>query len=393
MIPICDLKPQYQALKSEIDAAMQQVAADSHYVLGPNVKALEKEIAEYCHCDDAAGVGNGTDALHLALRALKIGPGDEVITTPFTFVATTEAIGIVGASPAFVDIDPRTFNIDPNRIEAAITPRTKAIIPVHLYGQPCDMDAIMDIARRKGLYVVEDCAQAIGATFKGRRVGSFGDAGCLSFFPSKNLGCFGDGGMVVSNNREVYERVEMLRRHGGKVKYHHCELGLNSRLDEMQAAILRVKFKHLEAWTECRRHNAFRYNRLLANLDGVQCPRELSYNGPVVPFVAPTSHISPLRSVYHQYTVLVDDREAVMQHLNQAGIGNMIYYPVPLHLQEVHANLGQGPGSFPLAEAAARRCVSLPMFPELTAEQQSRVVAGMSAALAGKSRHRMLLSA
>ncbi len=381
MIPICDLKPQYQALKTEIDAAMQQVAADTHYVLGPNVKALEKEIAEYCQCADAAGVGNGTDALHLALRALRVGPGDEVITTPFTFVATTEAIGIVGATPAFVDIDPRTFNMDPNRIEAAITPRTKAIIPVHLYGQPCDMDAIMDIARRKGLHVVEDCAQAIGATFKGRRVGSFGDAGCLSFFPSKNLGCFGDGGMVVSNNREVHERVEMLRRHGGKVKYHHCELGLNSRLDELQAAVLRVKFKHLETWTESRRQNAFRYNRLLNSLEGVQCPRELSYHGPIVPMVPPTAHNSPIRGVYHQYTVLIDNREAVMQQLNQMGIGNMVYYPVPLHLQEVHANLGQGPGSFPLAEAAARRCLSLPMFPELTVEQQTQVVASLTAAL------------
>ena len=253
MIPVCDLKQQYRSLKSEIDAAMQQVAADAHFILGPNVKSLEKEIAAYCDCAHAAGVANGTDALHLALRALRIGPGDEVITTPFTFVATTEAIGIVGARPVFVDIDPHTFNIDPAKIEAAITPRTKAILPVHLYGQPCEMDAIMEIAERHGLYVVEDCAQAIGATYKGRKVGSFGHAGCLSFFPSKNLGCFGDGGMVVSGNKEVFERVEMLRRHGGKVKYHHCELGLNSRLDELQAAILRVKFKHLEAWSEQRR--------------------------------------------------------------------------------------------------------------------------------------------
>ena len=256
MIPVCDLQQQYQNLKTEIDAAMQQVASGCRFILGPNVKELEKEIAAYCQCEHGVGVGSGTDALQLALRALRIGPADEVITTPFTFVATTEAIGMVGAKPVFVDIDPVTFNIDPAKIEAAITPETKAILPVHLYGQPCDMDPIMDIAGRHDLFVVEDCAQAIGATYRGRKVGSFGDAGCLSFFPSKNLGAFGDGGMLVTNNPEVFERVEMLRRHGGRVKYHHCELGLNSRLDELQAAILRVKFEHLENWNTARRKNA-----------------------------------------------------------------------------------------------------------------------------------------
>jgi len=365
MIPICDLQQQYQQLKPQIDAAMQAVCADGKYILGPNVVALEKEIAAYCDCAHAAGVANGTDALHLALRALKIGPGDEVITTPFTFVATTEAIGIVGATPVFVDINPKTFNIDTSKIEAAITPRTKCILPVHLYGQPADMDPIMDIAKRRKLFVVEDCAQAIGATYKGRKVGSFGDAGCISFFPSKNLGCFGDGGMVVANNKEAFERVEMLRRHGGKVKYHHCELGLNSRLDEMQAAIVRIKFQQLEKWNDARRHNAYRYNRLL-QATGVETPNE----------------INDVRCVYHQYTIRVNNRDAVSKQLTAAGVGNMVYYPVPLHQQEVHQDLGYKLGAFPHSEKAAAECLSLPMFPELTEAQQDTVVAKLKEAVA-----------
>lgn len=367
MIPILDLTAQYAALRDEINAAMQQVAADGRYILGPNVRALEAEVAAYCDCQWGIGVGNGTDALHLALRALRIGPGDEVITVPFTFVATTEAIGIVGATPVFVDICPDTFNMDPRQIEAAITPRTKAILPVHLYGQPCDMDPIMEIARAHNLYVVEDCAQAIGATYKGKKVGSFGDAGCLSFFPSKNLGCFGDGGMVVSNNPEVAERVEMLRRHGGKIKYRHSELGLNSRLDELQAAILRVKLPHLESWIDARRRAAARYHRALAELPGVTVPTELG--------AAPGGEFSELvRCVYHQYTIRVADRDGVQARLKEAGIQTMIYYPIPLHLQEVHAELGQGLGSFPHSEQAAGECLSLPMFPELAEEQQAMTI-------------------
>lgn len=381
-IPVCDLQQQYQSLKTEIDAAMQAAAAEAKYILGPNVIALEKEIAAYCDCAHAAGVGNGTDALHLALRALRIGPGDEVITTPFTFVATTEAIGIVGATPVFVDIDPKTYNIDVNKIEAAITSRTKCILPVHLYGQPCDMDPIMDIAKRHKLYVVEDCAQAIGATYKGRKVGSFGQAGCLSFFPSKNLGCFGDGGMVVSNDKETFERVEMLRRHGGKVKYHHCELGLNSRLDELQAAVLRVKFKQLDVWSDNRRRNAYRYNRLLAGSPGIALPSEITTSGTTTPTDVTAANHQAVRSVYHQYTLRVSQREQVSKQLTAAGIGNMVYYPVPLHLQEVHAQLGQGPGSFPHSEKAAAEVLSLPMFPELTEEQQLRTVTALKAALA-----------
>jgi len=348
--------------------------------LGPNVKELEKEVAAFCDCTYAAGVGNGTDALHLALRALQIGPGDEVITTPFTFVATTEAIGIVGAKPVFVDIDPQTYNMDVSKIEALITPRTKCILPVHLYGQPCEMDVIMDIARRHNLYVVEDCAQAIGATYKGKKVGSFGHAGCLSFFPSKNLGCFGDGGMVVSNDKHVYERVEMLRRHGGKVKYHHCELGLNSRLDELQAAVLRVKLPHLSTWNDERRRNAYRYNSLLNGTADVAPPAEACGTKKISP--AGDGQENPQsRCVYHQYTIRVRNRDAVGKQLSAAGIGNMVYYPVPLHLQEVHADLGYGPGSFPHSEAAAAEVLSLPMFPELTVEQQQTVVSAVRNAM------------
>ncbi|MCG8433057.1 MAG: DegT/DnrJ/EryC1/StrS family aminotransferase, partial [Gammaproteobacteria bacterium] len=263
MIPICDLKQQYLPLKEEIDAVMQEVAASGHYILGPQVRAFEQEMADYCGCQYAIGVGSGTDALHLALLALGIGPGDEVITTPFTFIATTEAIGMVGATPVFVDIDPQTFNIDVEQIESAITSRTKAILPVHLYGQPCEMEAISALANQYSLRVVEDAAQALGATYQGQKVGAFGTAGCFSFFPSKNLGCFGDGGMVVTNDKDVHDRVEMLRRHGGKVKYHHSELGLNSRLDALQAAILRIKLPHLDSWNQSRRNIAYRYNQLL----------------------------------------------------------------------------------------------------------------------------------
>jgi dTDP-4-amino-4,6-dideoxygalactose transaminase len=378
MIPLCDLTRQYRDLKDEIDAAMQSVARDGHYILGPSVKALEQEIAAFCGCAHAAGVANGTDALHLALRALRIGPGDDVITTPFTFIATTEAIGLVGARPVFVDIDPRTFNIDPNQIEAAITPRTRAILAVHLYGQPCDMDSIMEIARRRGLLVVEDCAQALGATYRGRKVGTFGAAGCLSFFPSKNLGCFGDGGMVVTNDSQVYERVEMLRRHGGRVKYHHEELGLNSRLDELQAAILRVKLPHLDAWNRQRRRHAYFYNQLLAACPEVIRPAELRSSGAVIPTEDVGSSSAAIAyAIYHQYTILVEDRQAVMRRLQAEQVGHAVYYPVPLHSQKVHAELGQGP--FPSAELAARRCLSLPMFPELTEEQQriaARVLIG-----------------
>ncbi len=364
MIPLCDLRKQYAALKEEIDAAMQQVATDARYILGPNVREFEREMADYCGSRYAIGVGSGTDALTLALRGLNVGAGDEVITTPFTFIGTTEAICVVGAKPVFVDIDPHTYNIDVQQIEQAVTPRTKAILPVHLYGQPCEMDRIVEIAEWHGLDIVEDCAQAIGATHRGQQVGTFGKAGCFSFFPSKNLGCFGDGGMVVTDDPQVYERVEMLRRHGGKVKYHHTEIGLNSRLDELQAAILRVKLPHLDSWSAARRRCAYQYNQLLRGMSSVESPAE----------------IPSVEAVYHQYTVQVENRDAVSSLLTQAGIGNAVYYPVSLHLQEVHRNLNYRLGSFPHAEHASNRCLSLPMFPELEAAQQERVFEELSEA-------------
>jgi dTDP-4-amino-4,6-dideoxygalactose transaminase len=298
-------------------------------------------------------------------------------------VATTEAIGMVGATPVLVDIDPLTFNLDPAAVEAAVTERTKAILPVHLYGQPCDMDPILQTARRHGLHVVEDVAQALGASYRGRRVGSFGDAGCLSFFPSKNLGGFGDGGMVVTNNDELAERVEMLRRHGGRVKYHHDELGLNSRLDELQAAILRVKLPYLAQWNDLRRRHAYRYNRLLAEVPGVTPPHELTDRGPVVLRDEAAPENEPiLEAVYHQFTVQLDQRDRVSQRLKQAGIGNAVYYPVPLHLQEVHAELGYEPGSLPNAEQVGGRCLSLPIFPELSQDQIRHVVSTLGEAVA-----------
>ncbi|MHC4400884.1 MAG: DegT/DnrJ/EryC1/StrS family aminotransferase [Planctomycetota bacterium] len=384
MIPLCDLGLQYQSLKDEIDAAMQAVAAESRFILGPNVKKLEEEVAGLCQCRHGVGVASGTDALHLALRALDVGPGDEVITTPFTFAATTEAIGIVGATPVFVDVDPHTLNLDPKRIADALTPRTEAVLPVHLYGQPCDMGPILEIAQRHGLYVVEDAAQALGATYQGRSVGSFSHVACLSFFPSKNLGGFGDGGMVVTNNDRLAERVEMLRRHGGRVKHYHDELGLNSRLDELQAAILRVKLPHLSRWNRLRRQAAYRYNTLLAGIAEVTRPQERTDEGYAVPTDADTSgQARLLEAVYHQFTIQIDNREAVSRKLKEAGVGSAVYYPIPLHLQKVHAHLGYRAGSMPHAETAAERCLSLPMFPELSEEQIRCVVESLRTALGG----------
>ncbi len=377
MIPLCDVTQQYHDLKPEIDAAVEAVLAGGQYILGPNVKAFEQEVADYLGCNHAVGVGNGTDALHLALRALGVGPGDEVITTPFTFIASTEAIGLVGATPVFVDVDPQTYNIDPSQIEAVITPRTKAILPVHLYGQPCDMDAIMRVAEKHAIPVVEDCAQAIGATYKGRRVGTFGVAGCFSFFPTKNLGCCGDGGMVVSNDARMFERVEMLRRHGGRKKYHHEELGLNSRLDELQAAILRIKLPHLEVWNHERRTRAYLYNQRLASFGDIVRPAELDSGD----LVTPTNQQECSKlvdAVYHQYTILVDDRDTVQTALVRSGIGCAAYYPVALHRQAVHRHLGYAGGTFPVAERLSRHCLSLPMYPELDSNGQSSVVKSLA---------------
>lgn len=357
MIPILDLKRQYDQIGAEIEKEVVEVLRSGSYILGKHNKALEADLAEYVGVKHSVALNSGTDALHLALRALDIGAGDEVITTAFTFVATTEAIGIVGAKPVFVDIDPDTFNIDVEKIENAITPKTKAIIPVHLYGQPANMKVIMDIAKRHNLFVIEDCCQAIGATIDGKMVGSFGDVGCFSFFPTKNLGAMGDGGLLTTNSSAINDRVIALRNHGGAVRYYHEEIGVNSRLDEVQAAILRIKFKHIDKWNNQRRENAYRYNELFANCADIQTPVEMD----------------DTKCVYHQYTVKIPNRDAVHAMLQEAGIGAMLYYPVPLHLQKVHEYLGVKEGALPDTEADTKVVISLPMFPELTAEEQKTV--------------------
>lgn len=357
MIPILDLKRQYNQIGKEIEKEVIDVLRSGTYILGPHNKALETDLADYVGTKHAVALNSGTDALHLALRALDIGEGDEVITVAFTFVATTEAIGIVGAKPVFVDIDPDTFNIDVEKIENAITPKTKAIIPVHLYGQPCNMKVLMDIAKRHDLFVIEDCCQAIGAKFNGQMVGSFGDVGCFSFFPTKNLGAMGDGGLLTTNSQLIKDRVIALRNHGGAIRYYHEEIGINSRLDEVQAAILRVKFKHINEWNKKRKANAYRYNELFANCADVQTPVELENTD----------------CVYHQYTVKIPNRDEVHKMLQEAGIGAMLYYPVPLHLQKVHEYLGIKEGALPKTEDNTKVVISLPMFPELTPEEQKTV--------------------
>ncbi|MBR1619621.1 DegT/DnrJ/EryC1/StrS family aminotransferase [bacterium] len=357
MIPIMDSKRQYAQIGAEAEKAVCEVMRSGCYILGPNVKALESELASYIGCKYTVALNSGTDALHIALRALNIGAGDEVITTAFTFVATAEAIGMVGAKPVFVDINPDTFNIDPKEIEKAITPKTKAIIPVHLYGQPCDMDAIMDIAHRHNLRVVEDCCQAIGALYKGKMVGTFGDIGCYSFYPTKNLGTMGDGGLCTVNSEELRDHLIALRNHGSMVRYHNDELGINSRLDEIQAAILRVKAKYIDEWNSKRREHAAYYNDLFSKCADIQTPKELD----------------DTYCVYHQYTVKIPNRDEVHKMLGEAGIGAMLYYPIPLHFQKVNAWLGMGKGSLPVTEKNTELVISLPMFPELTKEEQDTV--------------------
>ena len=356
MIPSLDLRAQYAAIEQEIDAAIKEVLSSAQFVLGPAVRDLEQRVAAYCGCECGVGVASGTDALRLTLTALDIGPGNEVITTPFTFIATASTISHCGARPVFVDIDPRTYNIDPAAIELAITDRTKAIVVVHLYGQPADMDPIMELARAHGFYVVEDAAQAIGARYKGRRVGSIGHAACLSFYPTKNLGAYGDGGMVVTNDTDLAEKIDVLRRHGAKRKYHTEAPGFNSRLDSLQAAILSVKLAYLDEWNEARRRVAWCYNDLLAGL-----PVTAAYESPNV------------YHVYHQYTIRAPQRDALAAYMKKRGIGVMIYYPVPLHLQGLYASLGYEEGSLPASEAASHDVLSLPMYAEVTNMQQREV--------------------
>lgn len=359
MIPIVDLKRQYKQTGEEVEKAVIEVLRSGYYILGPNTKALESEIASYVGTKHAIGLNSGTDALHLALRAMDIGKGDEVITVAFTFVATTESIEIVGATPVFVDIDPDTFNIDAKAIEDKITPRTKAIMPVHLYGQPADMDVIMDVAKRHNLYVIEDCCQAIGASYKGKKVGSFGDVGAYSFFPTKNLGGMGDGGMAVTNSDYLKDRMIALRNHGGAVRYHHDEIGVNSRLDEIQAAVLRVKMNYIDGWNDSRRKIAQKYNELFKDCADVQTPKELA----------------DTHCVYHQYTIKVPNRDAVQQMLQENGVGAMIYYPIPLHMQKVHAHLRYKMGDLPHTEKNTEFVMSLPMFAELTEAEQEEIAA------------------
>jgi len=356
-IPIINSKRQYETIASKVEPAVLEVMRSGSYILGANNKELEKEMCEYLDVKHAVALNSGTDALHLALRALDIKEGDEVISTAFTFVATSESIGIVGAKPVFVDIDPDTFNIDASKIEAAITPKTKAIIPVHLYGQPADMDTIIDIAKRHNLFVIEDACQAIGAEYKGKKVGTIGDIGCFSFYPTKNLGTMGDGGMLTTNSQYIKDRVLALRNHGGAVRYHHDEIGVNSRLDEIQAAILRVKLPYIDTWNKLRREHAAYYNELFASCDLIETPKELDNT----------------YCVYHQYTVKVPNRDEVHKMLADEGIGAMIYYPIPLHLQKVHEKYNFKEGMLPNTEKDTKLVLSLPMFAEITKEEQDEV--------------------
>jgi dTDP-4-amino-4,6-dideoxygalactose transaminase len=346
-----DVVGQYGHIKKEVDEAIHLVLDSGMFIQGKEVGELERALADYLGVKSAVACASGTDALQIAMMALGIGPGDEVITTPFTFVATAETIGILGAKPVYVDIDGRTFNIDPALIEAAITARTKAIIPVHLYGQSADMEPLLAVARAHGLPVIEDAAQALGASYRGRKVCSLGTIGCISFFPSKNLGCFGDGGMVVTNDSALAESMRVIAAHGSRVRYYHDVLGLNSRLDTLQAAILRVKLPHLEEYNNARRRAAARYNELLAGL-------------PVtVPFIAPgVDHI------FHQYTLRVPKRDGLAALLREKGIPHGVYYPVPLHLQKAFAMSGGKKGDFPVTERATEEVISLPMHTELTEE-------------------------
>ncbi len=366
-VPLVDLKAQYLSIKPEIDAAIQRVIDNTAFIMGKEVAQFEEAFAEYCGVDYAVGVASGTAALFLALLAHGIGPGDEVITTPFTFFATGEAISQVGAKPVFVDIDPVTYNIDPNRIEAAITPYTKAIMPVHLYGQPADMDAINAIAEKHGLIVIEDAAQAHGSRYNGQRAGSLGHSACFSFYPSKNLGCYGDGGAVVTNDPKLAEKVARLRDHGRVSKYEHEELGYGLRLDGIQAAILSAKLPHLDDWNAGRRDRAARYAELLADL----------------PVTTP-EHLPNVEPVYHCYTIRLEedvDRDQVVSHLKAQGVGVGVHYPIPLHLQPAYRFLELEPGDFPVSEHMANHVLSLPIYAELTDEQQDFVVETLQEAL------------
>ena len=368
-VPLLDLQGQYRPLREELLAAIARVCDSQRFIGGAEVDAFEREAAAHLGVGHAVGLSSGTDAILVALMALGIGPGDEVIAPTFSFFATAGCVSRLGATPTLVDIDPRTCNIDPAAVDAAITTRTRAIIPVHLYGQCADMDPILELATRHGIPVVEDAAQAIGATYKGRQAGSMGRVGCLSFFPSKNLGAFGDGGMLITNDETLAHTVRLLRNHGAEPKYYHQRIGGNFRLDALQAAVLRVKLPHLERWSAMRRQNADRYDRLFADSGaGAQV---------TLPARAPDRvHI------FNQYVIRVANRDAVRATLDAAGIGSEIYYPVPFHLQECFAPLGYRRGDFPAAEAAAAETLALPIYGELTAADQREVVSAVARAVA-----------
>ena len=382
-VPPLDLSRQYAQIGDEIAAAVQKILASGAYIGGPAVKTFEQEFANYIGVSDCVGCNSGTDALILALRALKIGPGDEVITTPFTFFASAETISAVGATPVFVDIDAATFNMDVDRLEAAITEKTKAIMPVHIFGQPIDMTRLMDIATRHNLVVIEDCAQSVGAEWQSQKVGSIGHVGCFSFYPTKNLGACGDGGAITTNDRALAAAMRMLKEHGQSSRYFYEEIGYNSRLDALQAVILSIKLRYLDSWNAQRREKAALYGEFLSRVPGVAVPKELP----------------EAKGVWNQYTIRLTSpedapnpsgnfRDSVRTKLQECGIGSMVYYPLPLHLQPVYKSLGYVAGQLPVAEQVCREVLSLPMFPELSRDQQERAIYGLKDCLASDDRIR-----
>ena len=356
-IPYLDLKAQIKPLRAELDAAIARTIDNCSFCLGPDTAQFEKDFAKFCGAQHCVAFNSGTSALHVAMLLLNVGPGDEVVTTPFTFVATSWAISYVGAKPVFVDVDDATFNLDAKLLAKAITPRTKVVMPVHLYGQPFDIDPIRDICRKHNLPLVEDAAQAVGAKYKGKSIGTFGEISCYSFYPGKNLGAFGEGGALVTNNAEFAKRARSLREHGSNVRYYHDEIGFNYRMEGIQGAVLGIKLKHLDKWTRERQRVARRYSELLAGT-----PLQLPYQADFA------------ESVWHLYVVRHPEREALKAHLDANGVGCALHYPVPLHLQKCYASLGYKTGDFPMAEKAARECLSLPIYPELTDAQIQRVV-------------------
>lgn len=372
-VPLLDLTAQYATIETEIHEALDRVIRSQRFILGPEVEGLEAEIADYCDARHCVAVSSGSDALLAVLMALDCGPGDEVITSPYSFFATAGAIARLGAKPVFVDIDPLTYNLDPSLIEEKVTPRTKAILPVHLYGQCADMAEIVEVAARHGLHVIEDACQAIGAEYKGRRAGSIGDAGCFSFFPSKNLGGFGDGGAITTNDSTLAHKLRCLRNHGMEPRYFHKMIGGNFRLDALQAAVLRVKLKHLDSWTTRRQRNAAFYDAAFSDMG-------------LVPSLLNTPAVVHERHIFNQYVIRVADRDALKNHLEQENVGTEIYYPVPLHMQECFESLGHRRGDCPESEAAASSTLALPIYPELNAVRLQKVVDTVASYFQGAGR-------